>query len=139
MNRRGHWQQSAPARGLFRRILADQIGIAAVLLFALLPTLTFMGHWDEIFAGPDYVAPTPQVAIFDLTAELAERAEHAAHCHTNLGSCSAQPMPAGVGLLLMQEALLGPPPQISRMTPVVQALARPGPAIIPPSPPPRYS
>jgi hypothetical protein len=70
---------------------------------------------------------------------LAEQAEHAAHCHTNLASCSAQPLPAGVGLLLTQEALLGPPPQTVRAAPVDEAVAQPGPAPAPPSPPPRLA
>ena len=128
----------ATGRGLFRRILADQCGIAAVLLIALLPTLTFLGHWDEIFGAADSFAP-PAAALYDLNAQQAEQTEHTMHCHINLGSCSAQPMPAGVGLLMTQEALLGPPPQISRAAPVAEAIVQPGPALTPPSPPPRFS
>ena len=109
-----------------------------MLIFALLPTLTFMGHWDEIFTPPDEVLAAPRSAIYDLTAEQAEQAEHASHCHTNLESCSAQPMPAGVGLLLTQEALIGPPPQTFRAAPMAEAIVQPGPSLTPPSPPPRY-
>jgi hypothetical protein len=138
MDLHGRQQRTAMQRGIFRRILADQVGIAAVLLLAFVPTLTFLGHWDEIFGSPDVVAPLPISAVYDLTAQQAEQAEHAMHCHTNLGSCSAQPMPAGVGLLLTQEALLGPPPQITREAPAAETAVRPAPALIPPSPPPRY-
>jgi hypothetical protein len=139
MDRRGQWQRYAAQRSLFRRILADQIGIAAVLLIAFFPTVTFLGHWDEIFTPTDDVAPAPLYAMTDLNAELAEQAEHASHCHTNLASCSAQPLPAGVGLLLTQEALVGPPPQTFRAAPIDEAAVQLGPSLAPPSPPPRLA
>jgi hypothetical protein len=139
MDRLGRSQRHAAQRSFFRMILADQIGIAAVLLIAFFPTVSFLGHWDEIFTPPDVVAPAPINAITDLSAELAEQAEHANHCHTNLASCSAQPLPAGVGLLLTQEALLGPPPQTYRAAALDETVTQPGPSLAPPSPPPRMA
>jgi hypothetical protein len=139
MQGRGRSQYQAQ-RSLFSKILADRVGIAVVLLIAFFPTLTFLGHWDEIFTASDEpVAAAPLAAITDLNAELAEQAEHAAHCHTNLASCSAQPLPAGVGLLLTQESLLGPPPQTFRTPPLDEAVAQSGPTVAPPSPPPRFA
>jgi hypothetical protein len=121
---------------VYRILHARQHWLAAILLFSFLPTLTFLGHWDEILDGgaPE---PSPASAIADFAAEQAEQIEHASHCHTNLGSCSAQPMPAGVGLLATHEALLGPPPSIFEARLEDGAQAPPGPALIPLLPPPR--
>ncbi|MGI8552556.1 MAG: hypothetical protein ACR2PL_17470 [Dehalococcoidia bacterium] len=78
------------------------------MLLAFLPSLSFLGHWDEVFSSaiPDLL---PAAALFDGAAEQAERAEHANHCHTDLASCSAQPLPAGLGLLATHETHLPTP------------------------------
>jgi hypothetical protein len=139
MDGRKQWCRLAEEHSLFRKILADRVGIAVVLLIAFFPTLTFLGHWDEIFTASDKpVAAAPLATITDLNAELAEQAEHAAHCHTNLAACSAQPLPAGVELLLTQESLLGPPPLTFRMPSIDDAVVQSGPTVAPPSPPPRF-
>lgn len=68
-----------------------------------------MGHWDDIFGTkPEAVAPIS--ALIDLSAEHAEEVEHSQHCHTNLASCSAQPLPSGLGLLITSDTSLRPPP-----------------------------
>lgn len=108
----------------------------ALLLLAFLPTLTFLGHWDEIF-GPADAAPAPASALFDLTADQAEQIEHSQHCHTDLASCSAQPMPAGVGLFATREALLGPLPSLVPAGQPAYLMALSGPPLAPSVPPPR--
>jgi hypothetical protein len=74
----------------------------------------------------------------DLNAELAEQVEHATHCHTNLASCSAQPLPAGIGLLRTQEALFLPPSLQAAVRIVHNSVFRSGPRRPPLPPPPRF-
>jgi hypothetical protein len=136
-----------PRPSVIRRLSNHPALLAGMLLFAFFPTLTFLGHWDALFAGhpgPEQsIVSASQPAMFDVTveraAEQAEQIEHAQHCHTELGSCSGQPVPAGFGLFIMREVLLRPPavalavlrPQIHRAPPSL--------ASAPPTPPPRYS
>jgi hypothetical protein len=114
--------------------------LAALLLAAFLPTLTFLGHWNELFAGavvaPAQV-PVSASAMFDLTAQQADQSRHAQHCHTNLGTCSEQPMPAGIGLLTTHETLFGPPPSLFPGAPQTEALLLFEHVLVPLAPPPR--
>ena len=123
-----------------RKLSRRQRCEAALLLFAFLPTLTFLGHWEEIFAGSSVgpvQVPVTASAIYDLVAQQADQARHAMHCHTSLGSCSEQPMPAGVGLFATRETLVSPPS--SQPAPLADGDPLPpsGPAAQPPTPPPR--
>lgn len=107
-----------------------------LLLFAFLPTLTFLGHWHDLL-GQAPPALAPASIIVDGAAQRAEAAEHAMHCHTNLGSCSAQPLPAGLGLLATHEALFALllAYLIGRVRPDAHIAG--GRIVPPPSPPPR--
>ncbi len=114
--------------------------VATLLLVAFFPTLSFLGHWDEIFGG-SVLGPTvlqlPAAAIFDAARQRTDQAEHAQHCHTALSSCSEQPMPAGVGLLITQEATLLPPSLGITSRVVLDATPRQSPSEQPLTPPPR--
>jgi hypothetical protein len=128
-NRANPWQQRA---------------LAALLMVAFLPTLTFLGHWNEIFfgsvLGSNQVYVAPDVAsLLPNTPQDAEESEHAQHCHTNLSSCSEQPMPSGIGLLAMHDALLGPAPAVVQIRLVDNGPAVPQLAILPLTPPPRVA
>src|SRR5947209_18775025 len=95
----------------------QQRGLAALLLFAFLPTLTFLGHWNEIFLGSvlgsnHVYAASGTASLLSGSTQDSDDDEHAQHCHTSLGSCTEQPMPAGVGLLSTHDALLGPVPSV---------------------------
>ena len=130
-----------PRRSIFQRWFGQPALLAALLLFAFFPTLSFLGHWDALFLG----RPGPEVtllvasgsAILNVAAQQTEEAEHAEHCHTDLGSCSGQPMPAGTGLFTMREILVRPPAvaiaflkaDVRRLHPLL--------TITPPTPPPR--
>lgn len=111
---------------------------AGVLLLAFLPALSFLGHWDEVFGG-SLVAQSSASVLVDAAAQQAEQTEHSRHCHTDLASCSAQPLPAGLGLLAMRETLLRPPAPQSSAGEDRQTRASFGRTISPPSPPPRWS
>jgi hypothetical protein len=117
--------------------------LAAVLLLAFFPTLTFLGHWGDLFEGSGTVdvlmAPVTGAMLFDVTAQQAEKAAHALHCHTDLGSCSGQPMPAGAGLFVTRETLILPLPFVAAALASVAAPIIPAPAGTPPTPPPRSS
>lgn len=112
--------------------------VALVLLIAFVPTLSFLGHWDEIFGGL-IARPVPAAVLLDAAAQRAEQAEHSRHCHTELASCSAQPLPAGLGLLATRDTLLRPPLLKLVLGATARASVLLGRAVSPPSPPPRLS
>jgi hypothetical protein len=119
-----------------------ECALAALLLFAFLPTLTFLGHWDEIFLdsalGSNRVyAPPDAASILSRTAQQADDEQHEQHCHTNLGSCSEQPMPAGIGLLAIHDALLPAAPLASTLVFAAAAQTLPEPPLLTLTPPPR--
>jgi hypothetical protein len=136
-----------PRPSVIRRLSNHPAFLAGVLLFAFSPTLTFLGHWDALFAGhvgPEQsVVSSSQPTMFDITAEQAaeqaEQIEHAQHCHTELGSCSGQPVPAGFGLFIMREVLLRPPAVALAVLRREMHQALPSLAAAPPTPPPRDS
>ena len=78
--------------------------MALWLALALLPMLTFFGHWPTHvdipgtslyltvpFAGPVQSAP--------------EGHDHAQHCHDDASGCSKTPSTAGVGFAMMNETI----------------------------------
>jgi len=56
---------------------------AALLLVALLPALTYLGHW----------AIGPLASSESARPGAAESSRHHAHCHLGLATCSDQPAP----------------------------------------------
>jgi len=134
-----------PRHSLFRRFFGQQAFLAGILFVAFFPSLSFLGHWGDIFEGslgPDMSIPRYSGAVmFDLTAERAatqaEETEHAQHCHTDLGSCSGQPVPAGFGLFVMREVLVRPPAVALAFVLADAQHALPSPAAAPLTPPPR--
>jgi len=111
---------------------------ALLLLLAFLPTLSFLGHWDEIVTSAQ-VVPAPASVLIDAAAQRAAQADHARHCHTDLASCSAQPIAAGLGLFASRETFLRPPrPQLAfDMAEQTRTLL--GRTLSPAPPPPRHS
>jgi hypothetical protein len=122
-------------------LLKRQRLLAAALLLAFLPTLTFLGHWGDVFGGTGAVdvilAPVAGPTLVDVAAQQAEKAAHALHCHTDLGSCSGQPVPAGYGLFVTRETLILPLPFVLSALVFQAAHIIPAPAGTPPTPPPR--
>ena len=60
---------------------------------AFLPTLTFLGHWNEISlgasSGSNHVQAMPDTAsLLSNSPQDSDEDEHAQHCHTSLGSCT---------------------------------------------------
>ena len=109
--------------------------LAAVLLLAFLPSLSFAGHWDELAGQPR--GETSAASLSDGSDAATERVEHALHCHSALASCSAEPLPAGLGFLATHESLL---PALSlRPAATVRRgdRAPAGRTVLPLSPPPR--
>lgn len=81
-----------------------------VLLLALMPMLTFMGHWPSSL-------PIPGTGLY-VTVPLAgpapnagseEHHDHSKHCHGEAASCADAPVAAGVGLALMNTLVSIPP------------------------------
>ena len=125
---------------MYRKVPTSPAWLAAILLFSFLPTLSFLGHWDEIFRAATVgsaLIDTSTPVIYDLVTQQTDLTRHAMHCHTSSGSCSEQPMPAGVGLFVTHEALLGPPPSASRVRVEDAVFLAPDPALTPLIPPPR--
>jgi len=134
-----------PRHSIVRRFFGHQPVLAGILFVAFFPTLSFLGHWGDVFAGnfgPDMSVPRYSGAVmFDVAAQRAaarvEETEHAQHCHTDLGSCSGQPVPAGFGLFVMREVLVRPPAVALAFLPAEARRALPSPAAAPLTPPPR--
>lgn len=76
-----------------------------MLLVALLPTLTFIGHWElrldipgtGYFVGAE---ATPEHADHD------DGHDHSQHCHDSVASCSDVPATAGATVAMLQSELL---------------------------------
>jgi hypothetical protein len=83
--------------------------LAVLLLASIFPTVSFMGHWDTIFLGESDDPPSATVWI-DYAAEQADKIEHTQHCHEDLSSCVAQPLPAGLGFLITHDDIFFIPP-----------------------------
>jgi hypothetical protein len=68
-----------------------------VLLLALLPLLTFMGHWPASvpIPGTDSYLSIP-LAGAETHDEENETHNHSQHCHAGAASCSDAPAAAGV-------------------------------------------
>src|SRR5947209_3265125 len=103
--------EAGSGRGSRRRgAAAGSRALALVLLLACTPTLGFLGHWHEILGGETVsTGPSQFATLSDTAAAAEERAEHARHCHEDVASCAAQPLPSGLGLLITQECtVVGP-------------------------------
>lgn len=72
---------------------------ARLMLFAILPTLLFLGH--AIVPGEANQA-TDRVAAHQSEQD---GAEHARHCHEQIGSCADQPLTSGPGQLLQGQQI----------------------------------
>lgn len=76
--------------------------MAAWLLFALLPMLTFAGHWPETIDIPG----TNLYLAVPFAASHAHADDHGGHCHAESAGCSDTPVPAATGFAVLNEALL---------------------------------
>lgn len=78
-----------------------------VLLAALLPMLTFMGHWPASLPipGTDLYVSVPFAGAEQAHSHEAEadEASHEQHCHAGAASCSDIPAAAGVSFGLMNQ------------------------------------
>ncbi|MGE0600899.1 MAG: hypothetical protein AB7J35_16730 [Dehalococcoidia bacterium] len=77
-----------------------------VLLVALFPMLTFMGHWPTTLPIPhtNYYVSVPLAGAGHADEHTPEQAaEHARHCHGGVASCGDAPAGAGVSLSLYQD------------------------------------
>lgn len=81
--------------------------ISILLLLALFPMLTFMGHWPAAvhIPGTDQYLSIPLAGNDEPADEHDDGHSHSQHCHGNSGSCSDVPALAGVSFALMSEAL----------------------------------
>lgn len=77
---------------------------ALLLLFAILPSLLFVGHSPS----PDSTRPDARA---DVSHSSKDHREHARHCHENLTTCSDQPVSSGPGQFLLSGDIL-PVPQL---------------------------
>lgn len=82
-----------------------------ILLIALLPTLTFLGHWSLQIDVPGtnlYVVLIPGEPEHSHAADSQEpedEASHSQHCHTNAGSCSDVPFTGVSPFALLSESV----------------------------------
>jgi hypothetical protein len=78
-----------------------------ILVLAILPTLTFFGHWPEQVSipGTGYSFAIP--GSFSTVADGATSGghDHSSHCHADAASCSDVPATAGVSFALLNENL----------------------------------
>ncbi|MCL6643894.1 MAG: hypothetical protein K6U88_02755 [Dehalococcoidia bacterium] len=81
--------------------------LAAVLLLALLPTLTYFGHWPAI-ALP--IPGTADVLVLPFASGETAAGDHHQHCHADAAECSSGPgsFPLAVSLLAAAVALAVP-------------------------------
>jgi hypothetical protein len=76
-----------------RRRWSYLLGIGPVLLlFALAPSLLYVGHWGSLLSG---LVASPPAAL----EGSSEHEDHAGHCHYGPSACSDQPAPVGVQVL----------------------------------------
>jgi hypothetical protein len=80
--------------------------MAKLLAFALLPMLTFAGHWEPRIDIPftNYYWGLPAQHNHAQTAT--HEHNHEGHCHGDSASCASKPVTSGVGFALLREALL---------------------------------
>lgn len=78
-----------------------------LLLLALLPMVTFMGHWPGSFdiPGTSYYVGKPYTASHGHTHAASDADDHSSHCHGDSASCSNVPAAAGVTFGLLGEAI----------------------------------
>lgn len=76
--------------------------MALALVVALLPSLTYLGHWEQL-VPPDAVTVYPPHQ-----QERQSDAHHSDHCHDGASSCAEQPVLASTGLLLDGTEISGP-------------------------------
>jgi len=75
-----------------------------VLLIAILPSLTFLGHWGLNFDIPGsgfYVVLMPAPAEHE-HASQGEESHHEQHCHANAASCTDVPFMGASPFALLQ-------------------------------------
>lgn len=75
------------------------------LLFALLPMLTFMGHWPTSVAvpGTNFYVTIPFAGAH---TEGGDEHNHNQHCHGDSAGCSDVRAAAGVGVALLHDAVV---------------------------------
>ncbi len=75
-----------------------------ILVLALLPTLTFFGHWPAELSipGTGYYLALPGAAPASVEGD---GHDHSRHCHADAASCSDVPAAAGVSFALLNESL----------------------------------
>jgi hypothetical protein len=85
----------------------NQLFRSWLLLVALAPMLTFMGHWPHSLPIPG-TEMFVTVPFAGQPVELDEGGEHShgQHCHGDSEGCSDAPAAAGVGLALLSTPLL---------------------------------
>ncbi len=83
--------------------------LALVLLFALLPTLSYFGHWPEVsFAipGSSLVLGLPGSAAHTHAADPGSGAGgHTSHCHSEAASCSDAPFTGVSAFAMLNETV----------------------------------
>jgi hypothetical protein len=74
-----------------RSVWLNALGVGPVLLlFALLPSVSYVDHWGEFASN----ATETRAAEQDDRDPHSPGGEHAAHCHSSVASCAEQPAPA---------------------------------------------
>jgi hypothetical protein len=81
-------------------------GLQVLLLIAILPSMTFLGHWGLQFDIPGsrfYVVlmPAPQEHEHD----PGEESKHEQHCHANAASCTDVPFTGASPFALLQSSV----------------------------------
>ncbi len=114
--------------------------MALWLLIALLPMVSFVGHWPTHIdiPGTDLYVTIPFAGPVD-GAEAGEHS-HGGHCHEDAAGCSKTPSPAGVGFALMNESIMA----LGAAALLIAVAARtrgfrPDRDVLPETPPPRWS
>lgn len=114
---------------------------AWTLLLALVPMLSFFGHWEIRFdiPGTGYYFSWPTDSSDDHD-DPASSHEHAGHCHGEVASCSGSPVTAAAPVALLSRDLVFPVAD-ALLTPLLSAPWRPAGAnvVIPDPPPPRLA
>ena len=76
--------------------------LAAVLLLALLPTLTYFGHWPAI-AIP--IPGTADVLVLPFASGETAAGDHHQHCHADAAECSNGPGSFALAVSLLAAAI----------------------------------
>ncbi len=79
--------------------------MAKLLAFALLPMLTFAGHWEPRIDIPftNYYWGIP---AHTHAQPSTHEHNHEGHCHGDSASCASKPVTSGVGFGLLRDTLL---------------------------------